>query len=542
MALHPTGLGKGLDALIRETHDARESNGVQMLRLDDIVPNPRQPRRNFNEKALEELAASIRSQGLLQPLLVRPTGPATPNKYEIVAGERRWRASRIAGLAEVPVLVRSFSAQDTLAAALIENLQREDLNPIEEALGLQTLKEEFGLSQDELAQKLGKSRPAIANSLRLLSLPESMRPLIAEGRLSAGHARTLLSITDPRAQEYLKNLILESRLSVREAEGLASGWKETGKFTLSGVTTDELPLLETYSETEQAGELEESAEPGAEAGAEPAANRMEEKKTKPQSARILEIQNRIGDLFQIPVRVTGKETRGKISFSYNSKEELEQLLERLSAHALEGSQHAALPGRQQAGLEGRRQDALKHMDMSMLERAGFDVLTGNDLPELVGVSREALSSPERVSLPIVDRVSLAGTERASLAGPERRALRASVTAALAQHSAGSFGAAPQSVADSEQPKAAADDPAANAPDSGAEGEAIADVSLKTAAQVGDGQSPEAQAQTQGPQAQGPQAQETRAPETQTGGMSSLEVSQASPAARPGAVTTDEGQE
>ena len=131
MALQSTGLGRGLDALIRETQDSQESGGVQMLLLRDINPNPRQPRRSFNEKALEELAASIRSQGLLQPLLVRPMGPTSPGKYEIVAGERRWRACQMAGLTEVPVLIRTFSAQDTLAAALIENIQREDLNPIE---------------------------------------------------------------------------------------------------------------------------------------------------------------------------------------------------------------------------------------------------------------------------------------------------------------------------------------------------------------------------------------------------------------------------
>ena len=131
MALHPSGLGKGLEALIRERHEEKESSGVQTLPLTSLIPNPSQPRRHFSEKALEELATSIKSQGLLQPLLVRPIGPAQPGKYEIVAGERRWRACQMAGLTEVPVLIKALSSQDTLAAALIENLQREDLNPLE---------------------------------------------------------------------------------------------------------------------------------------------------------------------------------------------------------------------------------------------------------------------------------------------------------------------------------------------------------------------------------------------------------------------------
>lgn len=325
MATQPLGLGKGLDALIRETHDGRESAGATSLALDDIRPNPAQPRREFGEKALEELAASIRSQGLLQPLLVRPLGPSAPGKYEIVAGERRWRASRMAGLTEVPVLVRSFSAKDTLAAALIENLQREDLNPVDEALGLQMLKEEFSLSQDDLAQTIGKSRSAIANSLRLLSLPESMRPLLAEGKLSPGHARALLSVTEAKAQEYLKNVILESRISVREAEGLAAGWKATGRFELAMLN------LEGHSGQEEKEAAPAPADPDREAAAPEAGEtaKMPTRPQKPQSAILLDIQNRMTQLYQTQVKVTGRESRGKISFSYASKEELESLLQRL---------------------------------------------------------------------------------------------------------------------------------------------------------------------------------------------------------------------
>lgn len=405
MALHPTGLGKGLGALIRETQGARESEGVQTLPLEDILPNPRQPRRNFSDKALEELAASIRSQGLLQPLLVRPAGPATPGKYEIVAGERRWRASRLAGLKEVPVLIRSLSAQDTLAAALIENLQREDLNPLEEALGLQTLKEEFGLSQDELAQKIGRSRSAIANSLRLLTLPESMRTLLADGSLSSGHARALLSITVGKAQEALKNLILERHLSVREAEGLAAGWKANGRFLLAGIDTDGQADAEAAAPL---GEDETAAgEPDAVAPAPEG-----EKRARPQSARILEIQNRIGQVLQLPVRVTGKESKGKISFSYNSKEELEAFLEKLAGFVLEGANHTALPGRQQ--------DALGSAGHDMLER----------------LTRDALNTSAHPGLAASGHTALSGEAHGLLTGAERQALRGSSAAALEQRENG----------------------------------------------------------------------------------------------------------
>ena len=384
MALQSTGLGRGLDALIRETQDSQESGGVQMLLLRDINPNPRQPRRSFNEKALEELAASIRSQGLLQPLLVRPMGPTSPGKYEIVAGERRWRACQMAGLTEVPVLIRTFSAQDTLAAALIENIQREDLNPIEEAQGLHILKEEFGLSQDDLAQKLGKSRSAVANSLRLLTLPESIRPLIAEGKLSAGHARALLSVSDARAQEYLKNLILESKLSVREAEGLASGWKESGRFELTGVSDDGSLTSEATTQSNEEVGKKNAAEHGSR-------RTPPTRKGKPQSARILEIQNRIGELYKMAVRVTGKESRGKISFSYNSKEELDCLLSRLAQFALEGETFSALGSNEHTALEGSNMAALAGSRRESLEGANRQALEGSKTEALrAAPSLEAL--------------------------------------------------------------------------------------------------------------------------------------------------------
>lgn len=402
MAAISTGLGKGLDALIRETSEARDLSGVQVLLIKDIIPNANQPRRKFNEKALEELAASIRSQGILQPLLVRPCGPAKPGKYEIVAGERRWRASQLAGLTEIPVLIRSFSAQDTLAAALIENLQREDLNPVEEALGIQMLKDEFGLSQDDLAKKLGKSRSAIANSLRLLSLPEATRKDLADGRLSAGHARSLLSISDPQAQERLKILIIDRHLSVREAEGLAAAWKEKG-----AVEFDNLLLAFADGEdalaTEAASHPREAATPTPDRAPSPA---PEGKKSRPQSARLLEIQARISGLLNTAVRVTGKEDKGKISLSYNSREELETLLARLAAPALEaqvrpaiaGTDNAVLTGQSHAPLEGSSHEALDAAKRLSLAGADATVLSGSENPVLTASGHAALGANTRQAL------------------------------------------------------------------------------------------------------------------------------------------------
>lgn len=415
MALHPTGLGKGLDALIRQTQEERDTGGVKTLSLSDIVPNPRQPRREFNEKALEELAASIKSQGLLQPLLVRPLGPSSPDKYEIVAGERRWRASQMAGLKEVPVLIRALSAQDTLAAALIENLQREDLNPLEEALGLQALKEEFGLSQDDMAHKLGKSRSAIANSLRLLSLPESMRPLLADGKLSPGHARALLSISDPKAQEYLKNIILENRLSVREAEGLAAGWKERGTFEVGGLEALHVGVAPRKEEAEQDGA---SAPP---------------RQKRPQSARILDIQNKISSLLDIPVRVTGKESKGKITLSFNSKAELKALLERLAGAALEGASWDALSGASYSPLEGA-----SHAELPADRK---EMLDGSDAMALDGAAHEMLEGADRDKLDASVRTGLQGRENAALTGAAHTPLEGSDMQALTGEARTAIGAA-----------------------------------------------------------------------------------------------------
>ncbi|MDR2487916.1 MAG: ParB/RepB/Spo0J family partition protein [Desulfovibrio sp.] len=394
MASISTGLGKGLDALIRETSEAREDSGIHVVSVKDIIPNHTQPRRTFNEKGLEELAASIRSQGLLQPLLVRPCGPTNPGIYEIVAGERRWRASQIAGLTEVPVLVRSFSAQDMLAAALIENLQREDLNPLEEALGIHRLKEEFGLSQEDLSKKLGKSRSAIANSLRLLSLPEDALEDLRDGRLAPGHARCLLSISESQAQERLKKLIIDRQLSVREAEGLASAWKTSGEVR--------------WDAFEHAGPLYDKVLSPVPEAKDSIGDDSPAKDTnlQSQSARLLEIQTRIGATLNMAVRVTGKEDKGKISLSYTSKNELEMLLKRLSCPALEnkavpflsGSRASALDSRRQAHLDGSSREAIEKVQrISLAKTEGPPALSGANNSALPGANHAALSSSVHIA-------------------------------------------------------------------------------------------------------------------------------------------------
>ena len=214
MAKKLGGLGKGLGAIFIE-NDNEDNNGSVVVKIEDIEPNRTQPRKEFDEKALSELAESISQHGLLQPLLVRPL---TLGGYQIVAGERRYRACRMAGITEVPVIIRELSDTETMEIALIENLQREDLTPLEEALGYKALMDEHKFTQDEIAQSMGKSRPAIANALRLLKLPESIRQFLADGKISAGHARALLSLEDEELMIELAEEIIKKDLSVRQVE------------------------------------------------------------------------------------------------------------------------------------------------------------------------------------------------------------------------------------------------------------------------------------------------------------------------------------
>lgn len=229
MAKKQSGLGKGLGALMLENNtDSMVSTDT--LAVNDIIPNKEQPRKTFDEAALQELADSIKQHGVLQPLLVRPL---TTGGYQLVAGERRWRASRLAELKEVPVIIKELSDTEAMEIAIIENLQREDLNPIEEAEGLQALIDKCGFTQEEVATSVGKSRPAITNALRLLRLPGEVRQMTKDGDISAGHARALLAFdNEPMMLECAKQIV-DKKLTVRDVEKMAKRPK-TSKIKSSG--------------------------------------------------------------------------------------------------------------------------------------------------------------------------------------------------------------------------------------------------------------------------------------------------------------------
>ena len=218
MAAKNGGLGRGLDALFADNSiEEIASTSAVKLKIMDIEPNRDQPRKIFDEDALAELADSIAKHGVIQPLLVRPMPDGS---YQLVAGERRWRASRMAGLTEVPVVIKELSDDEAMALALIENLQREDLNAIEEAQGIKALMDTLSLTQDEAAERVGKSRPAVANALRLLKLPDSVIALVSDGKLSPGHARALLGFKDEQDIIETADLIIEKGLTVRDVEKL----------------------------------------------------------------------------------------------------------------------------------------------------------------------------------------------------------------------------------------------------------------------------------------------------------------------------------
>lgn len=218
MAKGRGGLGRGLESLFEDAAPSFETDGsVQTLPLREIEPDPNQPRKTFDESSLAELAASIAEHGLLQPIAVRPR---VAGGYTIVAGERRWRACRMAGLAEVPVIIKDVSDQEAMELALVENLQREDLDPVEEACGIRELIARCGLTQEQAAQRLGKSRSALANSLRLLNLPPDALELLRSGFLTAGHAKVILGLPTPELQNQAAQIIADNQLNVRQAEAL----------------------------------------------------------------------------------------------------------------------------------------------------------------------------------------------------------------------------------------------------------------------------------------------------------------------------------
>ncbi len=223
------GLGKGLDSLIpnaigeskkksvgKETETENGNNAETLVKITKVEPNREQPRKNFNEDALQELADSIKEHGILQPILVKDR----KDHYEIIAGERRWRAAKLAGLKEVPVIIRDLSDQEIVEIALIENIQREDLNPIEEAQAYKRLLTEFNLKQDEVAERVSKSRTAVTNSMRLLKLCDEVQQMVIDDMISTGHARAILSIENPEEQYTLAQRIFDEKLSVRDVEKL----------------------------------------------------------------------------------------------------------------------------------------------------------------------------------------------------------------------------------------------------------------------------------------------------------------------------------
>ena len=217
MASKQKGLGRGLGALIDDFSVPAAQEQVTTLPLQKIEPNPKQPRRTFDPEALQSLADSIAEHGVVQPLAVRDAGNGY---YQIIAGERRWRAARLAGLTELPVVVLDADDQTVMELALIENLQRQDLNPMEEAEGYRVLMEDYGLTQEQAAARVGKSRPAVANALRLLALPDEVRAMVEEGTLSAGHARAVLTLGSHLLQKASAQKIIALRLSVRQAEAM----------------------------------------------------------------------------------------------------------------------------------------------------------------------------------------------------------------------------------------------------------------------------------------------------------------------------------
>ena len=275
------GLGRGLDALLGgdEPPVQRDDGGMRHLRIEELTPGKYQPRGHINETPLAELAESIRSQGVMQPILVRPVAGGG---YEIIAGERRWRAARMAGLASVPALVKDIPDQQALAAALIENIQREDLNPLEEATGIQRLIEEFGLTHQAIADTLGRSRAAVSNILRLLDLAPPVRELLAEGRIDMGHARALLALP-VHGQIAIAREAAQRGLSVREVEQRVAGALQTSPARKPRADRDVARLEEEWSD-------------------------------------------RLGTTVQIKPR--GKRG-GKLVLVYRSLDELEQLLEKL---------------------------------------------------------------------------------------------------------------------------------------------------------------------------------------------------------------------
>lgn len=280
-------LGKGLGALIPE-FEQPESKTLFYCGIEEIVPNRSQPRKHFDESKLQELADSIKEKGVLEPLIVRRIGQG----YELIVGERRWRAAQRAGLKEVPVLVKEAEGREALEISLIENLQRENLNPIEESEAFRRLTEEFGISQAELATRIGKDRTTITNTLRLLRLPSEVRNQLLQNRITSGHARAILSLENKEKQKELCALIIKKGLSVREAEALAKQWSEKPKRLVT-----------------------------------PA------KKKSDWESQLNSLQDSLRRHLGTKVHITQKGKRGKIEIEYYSFDDLERIIETILKNA-----------------------------------------------------------------------------------------------------------------------------------------------------------------------------------------------------------------
>lgn len=276
------GLARGLDALLPDS--VMPQNGGQEIALGEIDPNPDQPRRTFTDESLAQLAQSIRDQGVLQPILVTPT---PDGRYRLVAGERRWRAARLAELDAIPCVVRDLDEVQQMEIALIENLQREDLNPLETALGIRALMTQCGYTQEVAAQRLSKSRPAVANLLRLLNLPDEVQEMIRQNVLSAGHARVLAGLDSESEQLALARMTVEQGLNVRQLEALAAARKQADRV-------------------------------------------VPPKPRKALSLELNELQNRMRETMGMRVTLSGTEKKGKIVLQYYSQDELEHLNELIS--------------------------------------------------------------------------------------------------------------------------------------------------------------------------------------------------------------------
>ena len=245
------GLGRGLGALLGDAALQSQEGGSLSLPISQVEPSQKQPRKRFEEEALQDLADSIRANGIIQPLTVRRL---SSGYYQIIAGERRWRAAKLAGLTEVPAVIIEADDRKTMELALIENLQREDLNPIEEANGYKSLMEDYGLTQEEAAQRVGKSRPAVANALRLLALPDPVCLLVEEGKLSAGHARAILAVPSGEAQMKLAKKVVADGLSVRQTEALAKRLAQGGQGA-AAARSDELAIYDRAAEKDLGARL-----------------------------------------------------------------------------------------------------------------------------------------------------------------------------------------------------------------------------------------------------------------------------------------------